>query len=72
MTDVGDLLHTTWAVPTSTGVGQTHSGLANLDQGEEWILKPNTLYLVRITNNSGSVIDMSFDMLWYELTYSQV
>ena len=67
----GTEVHTMWAPPTATGVGQSQSGLANLDAGEEWILAPNTQYLFRITNNSGVTIDMAWDFLWYEVSYTE-
>ena len=72
LTTDGVLIHTTWVPPTASGVGQTQSGMANVDAGEEWILKPNTNYLFRITNSSGSTIDLSFDLLWYEASYEEL
>lgn len=36
---------------------------------EEWILAPSTDYLVRVTNESGAAIDLTVDILWYEIGY---
>jgi hypothetical protein len=69
VTGVGDLLHTTWIPPTATGVGQTADGVSNAEFGEEWVLKPSTNYLIRITNNSGVTIDVDLELLWYEIGY---
>jgi hypothetical protein len=70
VTDIGTLIHTAWAPPTATGQGQTHSG-TGIDSGEEWVLKPNTKYLWRITNNSGVEIDYAWDNLFYDLSYEE-
>ena len=69
VTDTGDLLHTQWVVPTASGTGQSQGGLSGAEAGEEWILKPNTKYLWRITNNSGATISYSWDFLFYDVTY---
>ena len=37
----------------------------------EWILKPATKYLVRITNNSGGAIDFNITIGFYELEYDK-
>ena len=39
------------------------------DVSEEWILKPSTKYLLRLTNNSGGAIDGSVYIVHYELGY---
>jgi len=69
ITDDGTLVHTSWMPPTGTGTGQSANGLVGETNGEEWILKPATKYLVRITNNSGATIDYAYEMLWYEVSY---
>ena len=69
VTDDGTLIHTLWATPTTTGTGQSSGGVQRVTQGEEWIMKPNTKYLVRITNNSGVTISYAYDILWYEVGY---
>ena len=71
ITTTGVLIHTKWFEPTAAGVGPKPGvGLSDLANGEEWILKPNTSYLIRVTNNSGATIDLSFDFLWYEVSYT--
>ena len=69
LTGDGSLVHTTWAPPTANGVGQSAQGVSNIEAGEEWILKPGTKYLIRITNNSGGTIDYRWELLWYEIGY---
>ena len=62
----GALIHEGWAPPTGTGVGNS-SGLVGLTEGEEWMLAPATNYLKKITNLSGSTIDIWVEFLWYEI-----
>lgn len=69
VTDLGTKIHTGWVPPAGSGVGMTANGISNIEAGEEWILKPGLKYLFRITNNSGSIIDIAHDVLWYELSY---
>ena len=69
VTDIGTLINTAWAAPTGTGIGQSANGISTLTAGEEWILKPSTKYLIRITNNSGATIAYRYEFLWYELSY---
>ena len=70
ITDAGTVLHTGWAPPTATGVGQgTSVGIMGISQGEEWVMKPSTKYTMSITNNSGEAIAFSYDMLFYEVSY---
>lgn len=69
VTDEGTLVHTGWLPPTATGVGQSPDGIVGPGPGEEWILAPETKYLVRLTNNSGGTVDYRFEALWYELDY---
>lgn len=70
VTGDGTQLHKLWAVPTGTGQGNT-IGLSDVKNGEEWILKPSTIYMVRLTNNSGGNATMSYEFLWYELDYEE-
>jgi len=45
----------------------TKKALSGGDWGEtEWLLVPNTNYLVRITNRSGAAIQLSFSLGWSE------
>lgn len=55
-----------WSPPTGAGIGNT-IGVTDITNGEEWLLKPSTNYLIRITNNSGGSIDIWTEFLWYEL-----
>jgi hypothetical protein len=66
---VGTLVHTTWAPPVGTGIGQSANGISNISNGEEWILAPSTEYLIRLTNNSGATIDYRYEFLFYEIGY---
>ena len=68
-TDDGVMGFQLWVPPTGTGTGQSANGTAGVGQGSEWILKPETQWLVRLTNNSGSTIDWSYEFSWYELSY---
>lgn len=69
VTGVGTAIHSAWIPPTATGVGQSAEGVRGAEQGEEWLLKPSTKYLLRVTNNSGSTIDLWVELLWYEIGY---
>ena len=63
----GDLFHTRWAPPSGSGVGNSIGVLDVAIFGEEWILAPSRTYLFRITNNSGAVLDLAFEFVWYEI-----
>lgn len=69
VTGVGTLIHTSWHPPTGTGTGQSGNGLVGGGPGEEWELKPNANYLLRMTNNSGATIDYRWEYKWYENGY---
>lgn len=66
ITDIGDPLHTLWAPPTASQ-GAHVVGISDITNGEEWIMAPSTGYAIRIKNNSGSIITMSWEMLWLDL-----
>ena len=68
VTDDGTLIHSQWVPPTSSGIGQSADG-AQAEAGEEWILAPNTNYLIRVTNNSGDTISIWEEYLFYEVGY---
>ena len=68
-TDDGTMEFQLWVPPTSTGTGQSSNGIEGVGQGSEWILKPSTPWLVRLTNNSGATIDWSYEFSWYEIGY---
>lgn len=67
VTDVGTEIHNLWIPPTAAGVGQTQNGVSDAEAGEEWILKPSTNYLHRMTNNSGATISAWVEIMFYEL-----
>jgi len=69
VTDDGTSIFTLWVPPTSAGVGNSANGVEGIGQGSEWVLKPSTKYLIRLTNNSGSTIDWSYEFAWYEIGY---
>jgi hypothetical protein len=68
VTDIGTLLHTNWIPPTGAGVG-ARSGVLDVGNGEEWLLKPATKHLLRVTNNSGGSIDLRYEFVWYEIQW---
>lgn len=63
----GDLIHTNWVPPTGAGVGSSEGILNIKANGEEWILAADTKYLIRITNESGGVIDLRYEIVFYEI-----
>lgn len=63
----GTEIHRMWTPSMGTGIGQSQVGISDAEAGEEWILKPSTDYLMRITNNSGAALSFWAEMLWYEL-----
>ena len=68
VTDPGTLFHDRLVHPTGTGVGNAE-GIVAPNLGEEWILKPSTKYLMRLTNNSGGAVKFTFETIWYEISY---
>lgn len=68
VTDDGELLQSIWAHPTSTGTGNK-TGVADVRTGAAWVLKPDTKYLIRITNNDGDM-SFSYQFHWYEISYT--
>lgn len=71
ITAPGDELHVGWIPPTPVGQGQTASGAADVQAGEEWILKGGVDYAWSVTNNSGETIDVSLDVVWFEINYTE-
>lgn len=53
-------------LPGATGVGGTRTG-SDVSEDEEWVLKPNTKYLVRFTNGSTGANLVTFSLAGYEL-----
>jgi hypothetical protein len=68
VTDLGLQVHDRF-IPDAGGAGSNDVGVISPNFGEEWILKPATKYLVRLTNNSGGAITVGMEMLWYEVAY---
>ena len=52
-------------IPGATGVGGTSSGNM-LSASNEWVLKPNTEYLIELTNASAAANDVLAELQWYE------
>lgn len=48
------------------GGGHGHAVGGQLSDFEEWVLAPNTVYLVRLTNVSGGAVPASVNLDWYE------
>jgi hypothetical protein len=71
ITDIGTEIHRGWVPPTPVGQGQSASGMPDVQAGEEWILAPSVNYVWRITNLSGEAIDLSVDIVWYEINYTR-
>lgn len=56
-------------IPSGTNA---RSGVVGDDPGEEWVLKQNTTYLLRVENiSAGANEDVHLQLLWYELAYGQ-
>lgn len=70
ITDYGTTIYNQWVPPTEVGVGTTAADVISGTEGEEWILKPNTKYVMRIANNSGSTINIWYEFIWYEVINS--
>ena len=68
----GTKIHAQWAPPTASGTGGSQEGVVDVTQGEEWILKPDTNYLFRITNNSGEIISIGYEIMWYEIDFEPI
>jgi hypothetical protein len=66
VTGVGTLIHDRYVATAGKD-----TGLVAVTAGEEWILQPDTKYLIRLTNNTGSILDLGFEMSWYELSYEE-
>ncbi len=60
VTDVGTILQYNFMSGSFFSGGSTESLII------EWILKPNTNYLIRYTNNSIGTSDLSHSVIWYE------
>lgn len=70
VTDVGDTVLDQLYIPDTGGFFATAA--QGEDIGEEWILKPNTNYLIRLTNNSGGAITVGLYLSFYEIDQSSL
>lgn len=68
ITDDGTLIKQVWVPPTVTGTGQSANGLGVGFVGRELVLKEDTNYIFRVTNNSGDTINIEMFGMLYELT----
>lgn len=69
VTAVGTKLHARY-VPDMGGVGANLTGIVgNAQSAQEFVLKPSTSYLLRLTNNTGATITVAGECLWYEPSY---
>jgi len=66
ITGDGSQIHDRYIVDNG-GLGSNQIGVYRSAQGEEWVLKPDTKYLVRYVNNSGNAIILGFEGAWYEI-----
>lgn len=64
ITLVGTMMHIR-LLPGGTGPGQSTSG-STIRENTEWVLEPNTNYLIRVTNRSGGAQPISILTQWYE------
>ena len=60
----GTLLYTGF-VGGGSGVGQSRSG-SETGESQEWVLKKNTVYLIKLTNGSSSSNEICLGLGWYE------
>lgn len=69
ISDVGTLIHDRYF--GDTGGVWTRVSVHGDATGEEWVLAPSTKYLLRITNNSGVTIVVNYQLMHYEISYTQ-
>ena len=53
-------------IPGATGTGGTRTGASAGVSNSEWVLKPNTVYMIRVTNGSSGSNDIQVNFQWYE------
>ena len=53
-------------IPGATGLGGTRTGASAGVSNSEWVLKPNTVYMIRVTNGSSGSNDIQVNFQWYE------
>jgi hypothetical protein len=62
ITGDGALMHDRYIPTAGKDVGQLAGSLF-----EEWILAADTKYLIRLSNDTGAIADLSYEVLWYEI-----
>lgn len=62
--DAGDLLENSFIA--GGGAILSQGGEATIRPDAEWMLNPNRVYLIRLTNRSGTAQPMSIFVQWYE------
>lgn len=67
VTGTGTLLDISLIPDTGGGLFSPGGGAGSSDLPTEWILKPSTKYLIRVTNDSGSATAVDFQIFWYEV-----
>ena len=53
-------------IPGATGTGGTRTGASAGVSNSEWVLKPNTVYMIKVTNGSSGSNDIQINFQWYE------
>ena len=53
-------------IPGATGTGGTRTGASAGVSSSEWVLKPDTVYMVKVTNGSSGSNDIQINFQWYE------
>ena len=53
-------------IPGATGTGGTRTGASAGVSNSEWVLKPDTVYMIRIKNGSSGSNDIQINFQWYE------
>ena len=53
-------------IPGATGVGGSRTGASAGVSNSEWVLKPNTVYMIKVTNGSSGSNDIQINFQWYE------
>ena len=53
-------------IPGATGTGGTRTGASAGVSNSEWVLKPDTVYMIRVTNGSSGSNDIQINFQWYE------
>ena len=53
-------------IPGATGTGGTRTGASAGVSNSEWVLKPNTVYMVKVINGSSGSNDIQINFQWYE------